>query len=101
MSERPGPAPAGQGAGRKAEPAAGGPALVSVQGLTKVYRDGTRIIVVLRDLDLDLRAGQTVAEALKGSGLQFHFRTNKPVVKTDLVREMAGSRKQLDRKSVV
>jgi hypothetical protein len=37
-----------------------------------------------------LRAGQTVAEALKGSRLRFHIRTNKPVVKAELIREAAA-----------
>lgn len=43
----------------------------------------------------ELRPGQTVAEALKGSHLQFHIRTNKPVVRSVLVREMAGTRHEL------
>lgn len=42
-----------------------------------------------------LRSGQTVAEVLKGSHLQFHIRTNKPVVRAVLVREMGGTRAEL------
>ena len=42
-----------------------------------------------------LRAGQTVAEALKGSRLQFHIRTNKPVVKAELIRKRGSGPEHL------
>jgi lipoprotein-releasing system ATP-binding protein len=45
------------------------PALVSVRGLGKAYHDGARVIAVLRGLDLELRAGETVAiTGRSGSG---------------------------------
>ena len=57
---------AGLGDGR---PEVAGPALVEVRGLSKEYRDGARVIAVLRDLDLVVRAGETLAiTGRSGSG---------------------------------
>ena len=38
----------------------------------------------------DLRPGQTVAEVLRGSGIRFVIRTNKPVVQARLMRQIQG-----------
>ncbi|GMV96370.1 MAG: hypothetical protein AMXMBFR83_07360 [Phycisphaerae bacterium] len=43
----------------------------------------------------ELRAGQTVAEALKGSRLTFHIRTNKPVTRAVLIRDTTGDPQEL------
>ncbi len=57
---------AGLGDGR---PEVAGLALVEVRGLSKEYRDGARVIAVLRDLDLVVRAGETLAiTGRSGSG---------------------------------
>jgi lipoprotein-releasing system ATP-binding protein len=38
-----------------------GPALITARGLCKRFRNGGAIVDVLRDLDLDLQAGETIA----------------------------------------
>ncbi len=38
----------------------------------------------------ELRVGQTVAEALKGSRIRLHIKTNKPLTKAVLVRQTTG-----------
>ncbi len=43
----------------------------------------------------DLRPGQTVAEALKGSRIRLQIRTNKPVRQAVLVRQTAGQEQEL------
>jgi predicted ABC-type transport system involved in lysophospholipase L1 biosynthesis ATPase subunit len=64
------PAPAGQPAGDAALPLVlEARALVALQGLDKDYRDGARTICVLHDLNLEVRAGETVAvTGRSGSG---------------------------------
>ncbi len=43
----------------------------------------------------ELRAGQTVAEGLKGSGIRFHITTNKAVAKANLIRQIGGEKTDL------
>lgn len=43
----------------------------------------------------ELRPGQTVAEALKGSRVGFRIRTNKPVRGASLVRQVAGREQEI------
>lgn len=43
----------------------------------------------------ELRAGQTVAEALKGSRIHVQIRTNKPVVEARLLRQTGGASQEL------
>ncbi len=43
----------------------------------------------------ELRAGQTVAEALKGSRIRFRVRTNKPVRSAVLVRQSSGKEQEV------
>lgn len=43
----------------------------------------------------ELRAGQTVAEALRGSRLRFQVRTNKPLTRAVLMRDTTGNPEEL------